>query len=171
LVRQYAEQLAQSQGLILTDYRGLRVPDMERLRHSIRETDSSFKVIKNRLLKLALDEAALETPDEWLEGPTAVAFCRGELPPVAKVINDFTEESSLAIKGGVMHDALLSVDEIVALASLPARDVLLAQMLSTFNAPATQVAGAVASGVRQVLGVLQAYVDKLEGGEPAPHPA
>lgn len=172
LVQQYGEQLAGIQGFILADYRGLRVTQMEQLRRSIRATGSRFHVVKNRLLKFALQDGDQAVPDEWLKGPTAVAFCPGELAPVAKVLNDFAKDvPALVIKGALMGNDLLSADKVVTLAKLPTLDVLLAQVLGTVNAPATQAVGVVASGIRQVLNVLQAYVDKLEGSTPAPQAA
>ena len=168
LVRQYTEYLDQSQGIILVDYRGLRVADMEQLRRSVRETGSRLRVVKNRLLRRALAEVGLSVPEEWLTGPTLVAFCTGEAPAVAKALVDFAKEMPvLSIKGGLLEGRPVSSEGVKEIASLPSREVLLAQVLGTINAPASQVAGVVASGIRQVLNVLQAYVDKMEGGAPA----
>ncbi|HEY74813.1 MAG TPA: 50S ribosomal protein L10 [Thermoflexia bacterium] len=172
LVRQYIERLEQSQGLILADYRGLRVAEMEQLRRTTRETGSTLQVVKNRLLKLALAEAGISLPDEWLQGPTLVAFCTDEMPATAKAMIDFAKDMpALVIKGGLLEGSVLSDEQVKDLANLPSREVLLAQVLGTINAPASQVAGVVASGIRQVLNLLQAYVDKLEGGASAPQAA
>jgi large subunit ribosomal protein L10 len=172
LVGQYTEQLEASKGLILTDYRGLRVTDMERLRRSLRKNEVTFQVVKNRLLRLALDQLALDIPQEWLEGPTALAFCHGEVPPAAKAMSDFAKETdALSIKGGLLGTSLLSPEQVKALAELPPREVLFAQVLGAINAPASQAAGVVASGIRQILNVLQAHVDKLGGSSPAPQAA
>jgi large subunit ribosomal protein L10 len=172
LVQQYSEQLAGVQGFILADYRGLRVAQMEQLRRSVRTTGSRFHVVKNRLLKFALQEGNRAVPDEWLKGPTAVAFCTGELAPVAKVLSDFAKDvPALVIKGALLGSSVLSADKVATLAELPTLDVLLAQVLGTINTPATQAAGVVAGGIRQVLNVLQAYVDKLEGSTRAPQAA
>ncbi len=164
LVQEYAGYLAQSRGLILTDYRGLRVFEMERFRRSLRDADAVVSVVKNRLLQRVLAEKGLTLPGDWLEGTTAVAFCRGEVPPVAKAILAFAKDSpTLTIKGGIVESSAISGEQVKALAELPSREVLLAQVLGTINAPATQVAGVVATGIRQVLNLLQAYVDKMEG--------
>ena len=172
LVEQYKELLTQSQGIILTNYRGLPVQAMEEMRRSVRDAECDVHVVKNRLMKLALAETDLSVPDEWLTDPTAIAFCRGDVPPVAKVLSEFAEDKKLFIKGGLLETAVLSPEQVDALAKLPSREVLLANVLGTINAPATQLAGVVASGVRQVLNVLQAYVDKLEEqGAPAPEAA
>ena len=169
LVQLYADELEKSRGLILADYRGLTVNSMEELRRSIRDLESSIRVVKNRLLKLVLDEKGIVLPEEWLEGPTAIAFCYGELPRVAKALDDFAKDSVLAIKGGMMGADVIASAKVKELANLPPREVLLAQLLGTVNAPASQAASVVASGIRQVLNVLQAWVD--QGGAEAPQAA
>ena len=162
-VAEYAEQLEKSRGIILVDYRGLSVAEMEKIRRSMRPIASEFQVVKNRLLNLALKEHDMSLPDEWLTGPTAVSFCRGEIPAVAKALVEAGEETEkLSLKGGWMNESTLSAEQVKRIAELPSREVLLAQVLGTIHAPGRQVAGAVAGGVRQVLNVLQAYVDKLE---------
>jgi large subunit ribosomal protein L10 len=172
LVRQYTERLQASKALVLVDYQGVRVAESEQLRRSLRENEATLQVVKNRMLKLALAQVGIELPQEWLDGPTAIAFCRGEVPTVAKVLGDFAQEvATFSIKGGLMETAVLSVEQIAVLANLPPRPVLLAQVLGAFNAPASQLVGAVAGGIRQVLNVLQAYVDKLESADPAPQAA
>jgi large subunit ribosomal protein L10 len=176
LVAGYVEQLKESQGIILADYRGLTVNDMSEIRSQIRPIGAKFQVVKNRLLALALKEADFSLPDEWLSGPTVISFCHDEVPPVAKVLVDAAKDlDALQIKGGILSGSILGAAEVNAIADLPPREVLLAQVLGGINAPASQVVGVVASGIRQVLNVLQAYVDKLEeaggGMEPAPEPA
>lgn len=173
LITEYREQIEQSQGFILTDYRGLSVSDISDIRREMRPQGARFQVVKNRLLLLALAEAGISLPQDWLIGPTAIGFCHDEVPPVAKVLTDAAKDlETLHIKGGVLDKAVIEAAQVRALASLPSREVLFAQALGTINAPATQVVGVVASGIRQVLNVLQAYVDKLEAGpEQAAEPA
>lgn len=176
LVAEYVDQLEQSKGLILADYRGLSVNDVSEIRKTMRPIGSKFQVVKNRLLILALKEVDLSLPAEWLIGPTAVSFCYDEVPPVAKVLTDAAKDfEALQIKGGVLGTSVVGADQVRAIADLPSREVLLAQVLGAINAPAAQVAGVVTSGVRQVLNVLQAYVDKLQesggGLEQASEPA
>jgi large subunit ribosomal protein L10 len=164
-VAEYAEQLEESRGIILVDYRGLSVHEMEKIRESMRPIAGEFQVVKNRLLALALKEHGMSLPDEWLTGPTAVSFCREEIPPVARALVEAGEETeSLSLKGGWMSKSVLSAAQVKSIAELPSREVLLAQVLGSIHGPGRQVAGAIASGVRQVLNVLQAYVDKLEEG-------
>jgi large subunit ribosomal protein L10 len=169
LVAQYAEQLRQSQGIILTDYQGLNVSDISEIRNAMRPTGGKFQVVKNRLLALALKETGIALPEEWLTGPTAIGFCSDEAPSVAKVLADAAKDlETLRIKGGLIGTSVMSAEQVCTIANLPPRDVLLAQVLGTINAPASQVVGVVASGIRQVLNVLQAYIDKLEESGTAP---
>ena len=169
LIEQYVEQLKQSQGVILADYRGLSVNDISGVRNKMRPIGGRFQVVKNRLLALALKEIDISLPEEWLTGPTAASFCHDEVPPVAKALTDAQKDmEALRIKGGLMGTSLIGAEQVHAIAELPSREVLLAQVLGTINAPASQMAGVVSSGIRQVLNVLQAYVDKLQesGGGP-----
>lgn len=167
-VQQYLEHLRNSQGVILTDYRGLRVSEIEELRRALRNNQATYQVVKNRLLLIALKELGLEMPREWLEGPVAVAFCHGEVVAAAKAIQDFAKgRENFVVKGGLLGKTPITPAQVAALASLPPKEVILGQVLGAIQAPASQVVGVVASGIRQVLNVLQAYVDKLEGKSPA----
>ena len=169
LVAQYVEQLKQSQGIILADYRGLGVSDMSDIRHTMRPIGGKFQVIKNRLLALALKEVGMSVPEEWLIGPTVVGFCYEQVPPVAKALTNAAKDlETLRIKGGLVGTSVIAEEKVRVIADLPSREVLLAQVLGTINAPASQMAGVVASGIRQVLNVLQAHVDKLQEAGSAP---
>jgi large subunit ribosomal protein L10 len=174
LIAQYVEELRQSQGIILTEYRGLTMKQLERVRNTLRPLGGSAHVVKNRLLARAIQETGTPLPSEWLEGPVAVEFCHGDVPTIVKALLEVARDMEpLRVKGGVLGTAVLSADEVRALATLPSREVLLAQVLGTVHAPASRMAGVIASGIRQVLNVLQAYVDKLEeaGAKPAPEAA
>ncbi len=163
LVALYNEQLERCQGIILADYRGMSVAEMDELRRTTRPLDGKVQVVKNRLLALVLKQRDLSLPAEWLIGPTAVGFCFGEVPPVAKAFVDTAKnQEGFQIKGGLLGSTVIDAEQVRAIASLPSREVLMAQVLGTINAPATQTAGVIASGIRQVVNVLQAYVDKLE---------
>jgi large subunit ribosomal protein L10 len=164
-VAQYVKQLEESRGIILVDYRGLSVAETEMIRRRMRPVSSQFQVVKNRLLERALEEQGMSLPEEWLVGPTAVSFCREEVPPVAKALMEARAETEkLDLKGGWMTGSLLSAEQVRGIAELPPREVLLAQVLGAIHGPGRQVAGVVAGGLRQVLNVLQAYIDKLEEG-------
>jgi large subunit ribosomal protein L10 len=163
LVEQYVEQLKRSQGLIFVNYQGLNVNQITGIRAALRPIGGKFQVVKNRLLARALEEAEMSLPEEWFSGPTVVSFCFDQVPPVAKALVDAAKELEvLSIRGGLLGTSVLQPSEVQAIANLPSREVLLAHVLGTINAPASQVAGVIASGIRQVVNVLQAYVDKLQ---------
>jgi large subunit ribosomal protein L10 len=163
LVSWYTDLFSRSNAAILTDYRGLTMADITQLRRKLQEIQSDYRVTKNRLMKLALKEAGLPVPEDLLEGPTAAGFCFEEVPAVAKVLVDFSRESkTLIIKGGLLGDRIISADEVTALAELPPREILLAQVLGTIQSPASGVARAIASSIRSILYVLKARVEQLE---------
>jgi len=163
LVRQFAEMAARSSALIFTENQGLTVAEMTQVRRRVREAEGAYHVVKNTLLRLALAQAGLPIPDELLRGPTAVSFCLGEVPPVAKALVEATKElERLQIKGGILEGRVMDPEGIRALADLPTREVLMAQVLGGIQGPARQVAGVVAGGIRQILNLLQARIEQLE---------
>ncbi len=158
LVAQYKDLIEKSDALILTDYRGMGVGDMESLRSKIREADGAFYVTKNTLLKLALEESGTVVPEELLVGQVATGFALGEAPVLAKALVDYADKAdNLAIKGGIMHMEILSEDQIESLAKLPTLDELHAQIIGLISAPARDLVSTLASGVRQVVNVIDAY--------------
>jgi len=163
LVRQFAEMAARSSAIIFTENQGLTVAEMTQVRRRVREAEGTYHVVKNTLLRLALAQAGLPVPDDLLRGPTAVSFCMGEVPPVAKALVEATKElERLQIKGGILEGRVMDPEGIRALADLPTRDVLMAQVLGGIQGPARQVAGVVAGSIRQILNLLQARIEQLE---------
>lgn len=166
LVQKYVDQLKESEAIILADYRGLTVSQLQELRGKIREAEGSFAVVKNTLAERALTDAGLPVPEEMLFGPVGIGFCGNNIPGVAKAVADFAKANeALEIKGGLMGEKVISEDDVKNLAKLPSLDVLRAQMLGLINAPATQLVGVVAGGVRQMVNVLNAYSE--QGAEAA----
>ncbi len=163
LVRQFAEMAARSSAIIFTENQGLTVAEMTQVRRRVREAEGAYHVVKNTLLRLALAQAGLPVPDDLLRGPTAVSFCMGEVPPVAKALVEATKDlERLQIKGGILEGRVMDPEGIQALAELPTRDVLMAQVLGGIQGPARQVAGVVAGSIRQILNLLQARIEQLE---------
>jgi large subunit ribosomal protein L10 len=164
LVAQYTEMLQNSRALLVTHYRGLNTSQITRLRRKVAEADATFMVIKNRLFRLAMENVGLDIPLDFLDGPVAAGFCRGDVPPVAKALTEFAKETEiLVVRGGLMDESFLSQAEVKALAELPPLEVLRAQLLGLLDAPAANIAGVMASGVRQIVNVLSAYSDKGAG--------
>jgi large subunit ribosomal protein L10 len=174
LIAEYREQLEKSEGVVFAHYSGLTVQQMEALRGETREREGNVYVVKNTLLQRVFEDQDLEVPENLLTGPTLVAFCHQDTPPLAKVFKTFAgdvEEAEFKIRGALVEGRFYTDAEANTLAELPTRDELFAKVLGTINAPATQTAGVVASGVRQILNVVQAYVDKLEEGGASPEAA
>ena len=168
LVALLAEDLKKTQALIITDYRGLPVADLAKLRNQLRGMKTGLHVAKNTLIELALQRAGMPVPEDLLSGPSALVFCYNDIAGPAKSLNDFLKDKELKVKGAIMGGSILRGAEAEALAYLPTRDQLFGRLLGTINAPGTQVAGVVASGIRQVLYLLKARAEQLEKqGAPA----
>ena len=145
------EQFEKSDAAIVTEYRGLSVPDMTELRRALGE-GATYSVAKNTLVKRAAAEAGVEGLEDILVGPTAIAFIEGEPVEAAKAFRDFGKDhKELVIKGGFMDGQMLSIDDVEKLADLESRETLLAMLAGAmkgglakaaglFNAPASQVA-------------------------------
>lgn len=167
LIETYREQLERSNGMVFAHYLGLSVPKMEELRGQALDNDGEVFVVKNTLISKVLEDADITPPEGLFIGPVATAFCHEDVPPMAKLFRDFAksvEGGTFEVKGGFLEGKYLSSEETLSIADLPGRDELMAQVLRSINAPATQIAGTVASGIRQIMNVVQAYVDKLEEG-------
>lgn len=168
IVAELTEDLQKTQALILTDYRGLTVADLQTLRNQLRGMKTGLQVAKNTLIELALQRAGMPVPQDLLEGPTALVFCYNDIAGPTKALNDFLRDKEIKVKGAILGGNVLRGAEANALANLPSREQLFGKLLGTINAPGTQVAGVVASGIRQVLYLLKARIEQLEKqGAPA----
>ncbi|MBN1160898.1 MAG: 50S ribosomal protein L10 [Dehalococcoidales bacterium] len=150
---------------ILTDYRGLKTPEINDLRGKLREAEVEYKVIKNSLAQLAARNAGLEHLEGAFEGPLAVAFGYGEPTKTAKVIADFIRvtKSTLIIKSGFLQDRALTAGEVETLAYLPSREVLLSKVIGGMKSPIYGLVNVLAGPIRGMMGVLQARIQQLEG--------
>ena len=138
VVDEIAQQLQGADAIIAVDYRGISVPRAAELRARLREADATFRVVKNRLTLRAAEKAGTEQIQELLDGPTALTFVRGDAALAAKALNDFARAgAALEFKGAVLEGQTLTVDEIRAIARLPVREVLHAQLVGTIAAPIT----------------------------------
>lgn len=163
IISQLTDDLKQAQAIILTDYRGLPTAELAKLRNELRGMKAGLHVVKNTLMELALKRANLPAPQDLLDGTTAIAFCFQDIAGPAKAINNFLrDKENIKIKGAIMSGSVLRGAEAAALANLPTREQLFGKLLGTINAPGQQVAGVVASGIRQVLYVLKARAEQLE---------
>jgi len=172
VIDEVAAQITDSTAIFAVDYRGLSVPQAAQLRERLSEADASLRVVKNTLTLLAADKAGAESLKELLEGPTAFTFVRGDAALAAKAIATFRREHELLeFKGGTMDGDPVSVDEIEAIAKLPARTVLDGQLVGVLASPITGLV----RGLNQLIAGLALQLGQiaeqgLVSGE-APEPA
>ena len=134
VVAELKDKFSSSSAVLLTEYRGLTVGNLKTLRDSIRE-NASYAVAKNTLAKIAANEAGIDVFDEYLNGPTAIAFVNGDVVAVAKAIKDFAKANPLlVVKAGYFDGTFLTADEVNKLAELESREVLLAKLAGAFKA-------------------------------------
>jgi large subunit ribosomal protein L10 len=160
IASQYGEWLEQSQAIVLVEYLGMTMKDMDELRARVREAGGEFHIVKNTLMKRVLEEADLEIKDEHLVNTTAIGFAFEDAPALAKAMTDFAKASdSLKIKAGYLENRLMSAPDVIALANVPPLPVMRTILLSTILAPASQLVRTLSEPGRQVAAVLKAYAD------------
>jgi large subunit ribosomal protein L10 len=139
-IQEIAAQIEASEAIFAVDYRGISVAQAAELRGKLREADASFRIVKNRLTKLAADKAGEERLAELLQGPTALTFVRGDTAQAAKAISTFNKEHEvLTYKGGFMDTTSLDAESFKAIALLPSREVLIGQFAGVVASPVTGV--------------------------------
>jgi len=149
--------------VILTDYKGLDVASMNALRRKLREANAEYQVVKNSLLVRASEGNDVTLIKDQFKGPSAIALSYDDPVAPAKALTDFVKENkNFEIKVGVLNGKILDLAAIKALSSLPAREVLLAQVLSTMNAVPTALVTALSDVPRRLVNVLQAIKDQKE---------
>ena len=160
LVTQYVEWINSSKAMILTEYKGLTVKDIDQLRKQARDIGGEFHIVKNTLTKLAFEEVGLEAPQNTFVDTTAIAFAFEDAPGLAKVISDLSKDTEFVrIKCGYLDKTVISEAEINALADLPPLPVMRARLLGTMLAPANKLVRTLAEPARQVAAVVNAYAE------------
>jgi large subunit ribosomal protein L10 len=174
VVEQLAERLRSTETLMVADYRGLTMPEIDELRTRLLEAGARFTVVKNTLTKRAAEEAGTTEVLELIDGPTAIAFLDADSDPVAvaKVLNETARgKDVLVIRGGMLEGTVVGDTEIKRLATLPPADVLRAQLAGVVFAPLTTVVGLFTAPLRDIVGVIDARIRQLEKqGETVPEP-
>lgn len=158
-IAEIATDLQESQAIFAVDYRGISVPQAAELRAKLRDADTRFRVVKNTLTERAADEAGAEAIKPLLQGPTALAFVRGDAAAAAKALADYAKQTDLLpFKGGLMDGAALDPEQIRAISRLPSRDVLYGQLVGIVASPISGLARtlqALISGLAVQLGQIQ----------------
>ncbi|HLT19168.1 MAG TPA: 50S ribosomal protein L10 [Thermomicrobiales bacterium] len=148
---------------IVTDYRGLSVPQLQQLRAQLRESQAEMRVAKNTLTKIAADAQEINGLDSVLEGPTALVFAYDDPAQPAKILRDFARSSRiLQIKAGVLEGNVLTADQVADIADLPSREELVAKVVGGISSPLYGLVGVLSGPVRSLAYVLQARREQLE---------
>lgn len=166
LVEEIKEKVESSQGMVLVDYRGLNVEEINELRANYRKAGVDYKVYKNSMMRFAFKEAGLEDFNEYLTGPNAIAFGFEDPVQAAKISHEFAKNNeNLEIKAGVVDGKIISLDEIKELADLPSREVLIAKALGGLNAPISGFANVLQGTIRNLVYALDAVREKQAAEE------
>jgi large subunit ribosomal protein L10 len=165
-IAEIAANIDESQAVFAVDYRGISVPQVAELRAKLRESDATFKVVKNSLTERAADQVGAETLKALLEGPTALTFVRGDIATAAKAVADYGRATQLLpFKGGLMDGAAIDPDQIRSLSRLPSREVLYGQLVGVVASPIgglVRSLGGLLGGLAVALGQVR---EKKESGE------
>lgn len=170
VIDRIAGDIEASQAVFAVDYRGITVAQIAHLRAKLRDADATFHVVKNSLTERAADKAGAEALKTVLEGPTAIAFVRGDAAAAAKALSDAQRTTEvLAFKGGLMDGQPVSADEIKAISKLPSREVLYGQLVGMVASPLNGLARTLNALIAGVAIQLKAIHDQgLVGGSAAP---
>ena len=166
-IAELVELLRSSSSLAVADYRGLKVSEMQSVRRSLRASGVQLHVAKNRLLKIAAQEAGRGALSELLSGPTALASSSGDETALAKALQDALRPYSkvVALRGGLLGGMAVDAAAFQQLANLPSREVLLGRLAGAMAAPIAGMAGALAGNLRNLVGVLNAVADQKRANE------
>jgi len=165
IVKELSELLSRARIAILTDYRGLKVDEMAEVRRRLGEVGADYRVVKNSLTRLAAQQVGKEGIIEIMEGPTAIAFGYDDEVAPAKAVMEYVRGArpQLAIRGAILDGRVLSAAEVVELASLPSREVMLGRVVGTMQAPIANLIGVLKALPAGLVRVLQARKQQLEG--------
>ncbi len=162
LLAQYVEMLQGARGLIVSEYRGLTMAQLNEFRARLRESNARLTVTKNTLFKLALKEVGMAAPETLLKGPVAVTIVYDDLAAAIKTVLDYAGTNEiLVVKGGIIGNSVVAADQLDAISKLPPLEVLRAQLLGTITMPMSQFVGLLEEPGRQVVAVIQAATGGL----------
>jgi large subunit ribosomal protein L10 len=176
VVAELTEKLRTAETLLVADYRGLTMPQIDTLRGRLLEHGAQFNVVKNTLTRRAAKAAGVDALLALLEGPSAIAFIEsdGDMVAVAKALADSARDTKvLEIRGGILQGREISADDVVELSKLPPFDVLRGQVLAAIIAPLTQLLALIDAPLQNLIGLIDARIEQLGGAaepEPTPEP-
>lgn len=166
LVQELHGELANSQAVFVTDYMGLTVERITKLRRDVKGAGGSYQVVKNTLLRRASDGTPAKGIEQFFVGPTAIAIAKTDAVAVAKALVNFARDNEkFEIQAAMLGDRAITAADIQELAKMPPREVLLARMLGSLNAPVSNFVGVLSAIVSQLVYVLKAIENKKSQGE------
>ena len=161
VIAQYESWIKDSEAIILAEYTGMNMPNVDELRAKFREAGGEFHIVKNTLLKIAFNNAGIEAPEEYFVNSTAVGVAFEDPPGMAKAMVDFGKDvKALKLKGGFLGENNLTAQEITSLAELPPLPVARAQLLGVISAPASKLVRMINEPGRQLAQVVKAYSER-----------
>lgn len=165
IVEEIKTKLSTAQSVVFIDYRGMTVAEDTELRNEFRKTGTEYKVLKNTMIELAAKELGIEGLEEHLKGPTAVAFGMTDPGAPAKIMLDFIKKSKKgSVKCALVSGNVLDMAGVQALSELPPKEVLIAKMMGSLNAPITNFVGVLSATLRSLVYAIDA-VRKQKAGE------
>jgi large subunit ribosomal protein L10 len=168
-IEEAKELYSRSKGVVFTDYRGLKVKEMQQLRANLKAKGGELHVLKNTLFRRAAGDDIAQLTDEMHNGPTAVAFIFEDEAACAKTLVDYAQTNKkLTVKGGFFGGRMMTAQDVTTLSKLPPRDVLLAQVIGAIAAPLSQLVGVVEALYADPIRVIGAVADKVAEGSPIP---
>jgi large subunit ribosomal protein L10 len=157
---QYQTWLKESEAVLLAEYIGLSMPEMDELRAKVRDAGGEFHVIKNTIGKRAFEAVGFDAPEEYFIGSTALGIAFEDPPGVAKAIKDFSKaHEAIKFKGGFLEGNHMTADQVIAMADLPPLPIVRGQILGVISAPASKLARILAEPGRSLAQVLKAHAD------------
>src|SRR5262245_25822814 len=165
-VAELREELANAKTMIVSEYRGLTVKEIAEIRRALRKQDVTYRVVKNRLMRIAADDSVGEALSPLLTGPTAIAFGTDEAATAKAVLDAAKPYKIVKITGGVLGDRAIDADSVTRLATLPSREILLAKLAGGMQAPVGQLAGLFAAPLRNLGSVLAQVAEQKRSQSP-----
>ena len=163
VVEQYKEWLTKSQSVILVEYTGATMKDMENIRSQVRESDGEFHVVKNTLMKLAFEASGFSIPEGLLENSSAASFAFSDPAATAKALSEAVKGlDAIKVKGGYIGQEMLNVEHVKALSDLPPLPVVRGQLLGVLQAPAGKLVRTIAEPARSLAAVFRAYSEQAQ---------
>ncbi len=160
-VKEIEKQAKESKGLIVTSFKSLKTIEFNEMRAKLRPSKSEYRVVKNSLTRIALKNAGMGELAEMLEGPTAIVVEQGDAIAAMKIVFDFAKtHENFKINGGTFEGKVLNAKDLKAIASLPAREVLISMLLGTLQAPMVNLVSVLQAPLRDLVGVLDQIAKK-----------